>query len=231
MTPSPPPPFTTAARRFQKQQQQTKQQTKQDYSASLEQPDGEELPPRGQTWQDAIDPVLSGEVTCPFTTLLLSAQAPYVRVDNLAGLLAGLSPSRQRSCLLTLIAYIASLPEVLYLEAYSIVRTQNQVASAIAQVRSDINTVEYACRGDICTTLTPASCTSPAVRGGRQVAHDGCRPQWHGAGGVCGGHGHRPHDLLPLRCHRRGAHHQRRGGLLRPDQAEGGAVPGVCGRK
>jgi hypothetical protein len=54
-------------------------------------------------------------------------------VDRLSFLLANLPADRARSCLLALVAYIGSAPEVLWVETYPILSTQNQLAAAITQ--------------------------------------------------------------------------------------------------
>jgi hypothetical protein len=96
-----------------------------------------QLPPRGQEWLQAITPVLNGTITCPWGRLIVSMQSPYVRVDNLKGLVHAVSPSTGRSCLLTVVAFVVSLPEVLYIEEYPPVYTANQVAAAISQSDTD----------------------------------------------------------------------------------------------
>lgn len=76
------------------------------------------LPPRGQKWNDRLVSVLTGNVTCDFSGLSFHVDIPYISAKGLCSLNTGVDLRSSASCLVTLLAYLTTLPEVFYIEPY-----------------------------------------------------------------------------------------------------------------
>lgn len=68
-----------------------------------------DMPARGKTWMEQLNPVLQGLSVCDFSTLEFTVQDPYLIVDNVCTL-------AHDSCVLALLAYVISDNSVNYVE-------------------------------------------------------------------------------------------------------------------
>lgn len=84
-------------------------------------------------WLTKILPVLNGSISCNWTALNITHEAPYLRVDDFCLLHRSKPSSYGAACLMTLLAYLSAEPTVMYLEAFPVVSTFNVYASGIAQ--------------------------------------------------------------------------------------------------
>jgi len=91
---------------------------------------------RGQRWQERIQAALSGDFRCTFASLRIQVDMPYVSLTAICGLNNGTTPQsldQGSSCLLALLAYLTTLPEVMYIEPYPVLKTFNWDAAGIGQ--------------------------------------------------------------------------------------------------
>ena len=95
---------------------------------------------RPRKWREMLEPVLNGSVVCSFDQILFTVNAPYLRLSGTVTLHP--EPAGLQSCILTVIAYFITDHDVLYLNEYLPVTTQNQVASYIVQ-SGDVPKWEY----------------------------------------------------------------------------------------
>ncbi len=101
------------------------------------------LTDRGQKWQERINAALSGNFSCNFSSLRIQVDMPYVTLTGVCGLNNGTtftSLNKGSSCLLALLAYVTTLPSVMYIEPYPVVRTSNWDAAGIGQSGSAYQT-------------------------------------------------------------------------------------------
>ena len=91
---------------------------------------------RGQRWQERIQAALSGDFGCNFASLRVQVDMPYVSLTGICGLNNGTTPQsldQGSSCLLVLLAHLTTLPEVMYIEPYPVLKPFNWDAAGIGQ--------------------------------------------------------------------------------------------------
>jgi len=91
--------------------------------------------PTATGWWGKIEAVINGTLTCNWARLKLPLDLPYLSLNGYCSLVP--DPASQlreaTACLTSLIAFLASHPEVLFLEAFTVVRPLNSVAGAVVQ--------------------------------------------------------------------------------------------------
>lgn len=112
-----------------------------------------EPPTRGKEWIDLLSPVLNGTYTCDFTTLNFKSKEPYVRVDETCSLLRGKNRPEASSCMLALLAYLISQPSVFYVEAYPVIKSNNNIAQWVVQSGVDGSRSVLVCCCCVCVCV------------------------------------------------------------------------------